>query len=144
MSKSIPHITAAELRILKVLWDEGPRTVRQVKDALAAQGADPLAYTTVMTMMKQLAEKRALDVDRERSTFVYRPTVRRQQILSQRLTQFLHTVFDGRAEDLVVQLAREANLSVDDLRRIEEKIARSERAEKKRKGHGAESKGAAR
>ena len=144
MSKSIPHITAAELRILKVLWDEGPRTVRQVKDALAAQGADPLAYTTVLTMMKQLAEKRALDVDRERSTFVYRPTVRRQQILSQRLTQFLHTVFDGRAEDLVVQLAREANLSVDDLRRIEEKIARSERAEKKRKGHGAESKGAAR
>ena len=79
-----PHVTAAELRILKILWAAGPQTVRQVKDALTAQGGDPPAYTTVMTMMKQLAEKGALRVDREQQTYLYTPALRRDQVLGQR------------------------------------------------------------
>ena len=133
MGKVTPHITAAELRVLKVLWKDGPQTVRQVKNALTAQGGDPPAYTTVMTMMKQLAEKGALKVDRERHSFVYAPAVRRQRVLGQRLTQFLHTVFDGQAEDLVLHLVEQANLSSEDLRRIEAKIQEREPAEGKRK-----------
>lgn len=137
MGLSIPHITVAELRILKVLWREGPGTVRQVKDVLTAEGGDPPAYTTVMTMMKQLAEKGALKVDREQQTFVYTAAVRRDQVLRQRLTQFLQTVFDGQAEDMVLQLAEDADLSAEDLRRIETKIAEREKGaagSKKRKG----------
>ena len=141
MGNPIPHITAAELRILKVLWGQGPQTVRQVKDALTDRGGDPPAYTTVMTMMKQLAEKGALAVDRERSTFVYRAAVRRQQVLSHRLAQFLNTVFDGKAEDLVLQLAEEANLSAEDLHRIEEKIAEREVEQKTRKLRSSKPKG---
>ena len=129
MGTSGLHITAAELRILKILWKQGPQTVRQVKDALAAEGDEP-AYTTVMTMMKQLAEKGALQVDRARHQFVYTAAVRRDHVLRQRLAQFLHQVFDGRVEDMVLQLAEEADLSPDDLRRIEGKIAARERAQK--------------
>ena len=57
MRKETPHITAAELRILKVVWQLGSGTVRQILDALPADEGSPPAYTTVMTMMKQLAEK---------------------------------------------------------------------------------------
>lgn len=134
------HITAAELRILKILWARGPQTVRQVKDALTAQGGDPPAYTTVMTMMKQLAEKGALHVDREQQTYLYTPAIRRNQVLGQRLTQFLHTVFDGKVEDMVLQLAEQADLSVEDLRRIEGKIAKRLREERKRKTRSTGSK----
>ena len=130
MGTSGLHITGAELRILKILWKQGPQTVRQVKDALAAEGDEP-AYTTVMTIMKQIAEKGALKVDRARHQFVYTAAVRRDQVLRQRLAQFLHQVFDGRVEDMVLQLAEEADLSADDLRRIEGKIAARERSEKK-------------
>ena len=137
------HITAAELRILKILWSEGPQTVRQVKDALTAQGGDPPAYTTVMTMMKQLAEKGALQVDRKQQTYVYTPAIRRDRVLGQRLTQFLHTVFDGKVEDMVLQLAEQADLTVEDLRRIEGKIAKRLREEKKRGPRSTKSKGAA-
>ena len=127
MADSTPHITAAELRVLKVLWQKGPQTVRQVKDALSALGDDSPAYTTVMTVMKQLADKGALAVNRESQTYVYAAAVRRDQVLRQRLSQLLHTVFDGRVEDLVLQLADEADLSAEDFRRIEAKIAQRER-----------------
>ncbi len=96
MGETMPHITAAELRILKILWKDGPCTVRDVKRALTKAGTDEPAYTTVMTMMKQLAKKGALNVDRTSQKFVYAPAVRREKVLRSRLTQFVQTVFDGR------------------------------------------------
>lgn len=129
MRDPIPHITAAELRVMKVLWKLGSGTVRQVLDALPADGDERPAYTTVMTLMKQLAEKEALAVERTRQPFVYVPMVRREQVLGSRVTQFLQTVFDGRAEDLVLHLAEQAELSPEDLRRIEAKIRQREQAE---------------
>ena len=127
MAQTMPHITAAELRIMKALWEIGPATVRQTMDALPPDDADPPAYTTVMTMMKQLAEKGALTVDRERQPFVYTPAVRRDQVLCERLSQFLDTVFDGQAEELVLHLAEGADLSAEDLRRVEAKIRKREK-----------------
>ena len=125
---------------MKVLWARGPQTVRQVKAALTAQGGDPPAYTTVMTMMKRLAEKGALQVDRAGKTFVYAPAVRRDQVLSQRLRQFLQTVFDGKVEDMVLQLAEDSDLSPADLRRIEGRIAERLKAEKPRGSRSPRSK----
>ena len=130
MSKGMPHITAAELRIMKVIWQLGSCTVRQTLNALPGDEGSPPAYTTIMTMMKQLAEKGALDVDCERQPFVYTPAVRRDQVLRQRATQFLKTVFDGHAEDLVLHLVEEANLSTEDIRRIEAKIRKREKTKK--------------
>ena len=134
MNESTPHITAAELRVMKVLWELGSGTVRQVRDGLPSEGGERPAYTTVMTMLKQLAEKGALAVDRERQPYVYAPVVRREQVLGSRLTQFLHTVFDGQAEDLVLHLVEQADLSPEDLRRIEAKIQQRERAERQGRG----------
>ena len=133
MAGSGLHITAAELKIMKVLWNLGSATVRQVLEDLPPDGGEPPAYTTIMTMMKQLAEKGALDVDRGRQPFVYTPAVRRDQVLSQRLKQFVNNVFDGRVEDLVLHLAEETDLSAEDLRRIETKIREREEAGKQKK-----------
>ncbi|UCG50179.1 MAG: BlaI/MecI/CopY family transcriptional regulator [Phycisphaerales bacterium] len=127
MSKETPHITAAELKIMKVVWQLGSCTVRQTLDALPKDEGSLPAYTTIMTMMKQLAEKGALDVDCDRQPFVYTAAVRRDQVLRQRVSQFLQTVFDGRAEDLVLHLVEESDLSAADIRRMEAKIRRREK-----------------
>lgn len=143
MAKPMPHITAAELRIMKVLWKLGSGTVRQVLEALPSDEGEPPAYTTVMTMLKQLAEKGALAVERERQPFVYSPAVRRDQVLASRVGQFLQTVFDGQAEDLVLHLAEQADLSPEDLKRIEAKIrerARAEGRQGKKRDAGSEDK----
>ena len=136
MGKTLPHITAAELRVMKVLWRLGSGTVRHVLEALPSESGGAPAYTTVMTIMKQLAEKGALTVDRQRQPFVYAPAVRRDRVLRSRLTQFLQTVFDGQAEDLVLHLVEQADLSREDLRRIDAKIRNREQAESRRRGRG--------
>lgn len=133
MAEALPHITPAELRIMKVLWDLGAGTVRQVLERLPTEAGQLPAYTTVMTLMKQLAEKGALHVDRERKPFVYRPAVRKEHVLGSRVRQFLQTVFDGQAEDLVLYLAEHTDLSGEDLRRIEAKIRKQQQAETLRK-----------
>ncbi len=130
MAKSIPHITEAELRIMKLLWQQGPSTVRQVLDALPETGDDRPAYTTVMTLMKQLADKGALAVDRQRQPFVYKPVVRRDQVFRQRVSRFLHEVYDGQAVDLVLRLVEDEELSAEELRRIEAKVKQREQVER--------------
>ena len=122
MPKKLPHITAAELRILKILWRVGSGTVRSVKDALEHEDGEALAYTTVMTLMNQLAAKGGLDVDRERQPFVYAPAVKREHVLRDRIQQFLTSVFDGQAGELVLRLVGEAELWPEELRRIEARI----------------------
>ncbi|MFO0839772.1 MAG: BlaI/MecI/CopY family transcriptional regulator [Phycisphaerae bacterium] len=125
--KPLPNITAAELKILKVLWRIGPASVRAVKDELEAAGDESPAYTTVMTLMNQLAAKGGLEVDRARQPFIYRTQLRRDQVLGDRLRQFVRTVFDDQAGELVLRLVDEAKLSDDDLKRIEQRIEARER-----------------
>ncbi len=121
-----PHITPAELEIMKVLWKLGLATVRQVLESLPENAEGAPAYTTVMTMMKNLAQKGALEVDNSRQPFIYSAAVRRDQVLKTRLVEFLHTVFDDRAGEMVLHLVDEADLSLEDLRRLERKIAEQE------------------
>lgn len=127
MARKVPHITAAELRILKVLWRIGRGTVRQVRDELEVEGGESAAYTTVMTLMNQLAEKGGLSVDKERQPYVYTAAVKRDSVLRDRIQQFLASVFDGQASELVLHLVDEAELSQDDLKRIEARIEARER-----------------
>jgi len=65
------------MRILRILWKQGPRTVRQVKDAITRKGGNPPAYTTVMTLMNRLVGRGFLQVDREQQPFVYRSAIRK-------------------------------------------------------------------
>lgn len=133
MAEDYLNITAAELRILKILWQIGSGTVRDVKDQLAAESEEAPAYTTVMTLMNQLAAKSALHVDRGRQPFIYKPAVQRERVLTQRLRQFVENVFDGQAGELVLRLVEQAEISPEDLRRIEAKIDAKEKSPTKAK-----------
>lgn len=126
---TVPHITAAEFKIMKVIWRLQEATVRLVKDELDRTGEEPLAYTTIMTMMNQLGAKGALAVDKTRQPFLYRPGLRREQVIAQRVSQFIQQVFDGQAGELVLRLVEDSELSPDDLKRIEAKIEAREQSD---------------
>lgn len=121
-----PDLTAAELRVMKALWEVGTGTVAEVRAELAKRGQD-LAYTTVMTLLGRLATKRAVLVDKAREPFVYRPAHRRESVLRDRLREFVREVFDGRADSLVLNLVEDESLSRAELRAIERRIAEAER-----------------
>jgi BlaI family penicillinase repressor len=122
MAKSPPELTPAEFSVMKALWELGSGNVADIRAKLSAQQGTEPAYTTVMTLLGRMATKGAVRVDRAREPFVYRPALKRQSALRHRLREFLETVFDGRADELILQLVEEERLSEEDIRRIERKL----------------------
>jgi len=107
---------------MKVLWRLGKATVAETRAELIRQGGNEPAYTTVMTLLGRLATKGAALVDKTREPFVYQPAFRRESVLRDRLRDFLHQVFDGEADSLVLRLVEDESLSLDELRDIERRI----------------------
>ena len=74
-----------EAAIMRVVWDEKrPMTVREVLERLNEQGREPLAYTTVMTVMSRLAEKEILRRHQQGRGFVYESAVGNQAAVAVR------------------------------------------------------------
>jgi len=121
-----PDLTPAELRVMKALWQVEHGTVAEIRAELGRRGQD-LAYTTVMTLLGRLATKGAVGVDKDREPFIYRAAHRRENVLRDRLRDFVREVFDGQADSLVLNLVENESLSRAELRAIERKIAEAER-----------------
>ena len=125
MSKA-SDLTPAEFNVLKALWALGKGAVAEVRTELAARGSD-LAYTTVMTLLGRLAQKGAVIVDRTREPFIYKAAQRRESVLRDRLRDFVHEVFEGEADALVMRLVEDETISLSELKTIEKRIEASER-----------------
>jgi predicted transcriptional regulator len=139
MSKTPPDLTDAEFDIMKVLWRLERATVADVRAEHARTFDSDLAYTTVMTLLGRLATKAAVKVDRGRQPFVYRPAFRRDSVVSERLKQFIDTVFDGEAESLVLHLVEGEALGPDELRRIQRALGDGDGARQgDRRGDGGD------
>src|SRR5215216_1408253 len=104
-----PTLTPQELAIMKVVWRTDEATVRDVYEAL--RETRPVAYTTVMTMMRILQEKGYLTRATNDRAHVYRPAKPSQQVIGGMVRDFLDRVFDGASDALLVHLARDNRLS---------------------------------
>src|SRR5688500_7836382 len=120
--KTTPDLTPAEFDVMKILWQLRRGTVAEVRAEHGRQFSSDLAYTTVMTLLGRLAAKGAVKVDKARQPFLYKPALKRESIVRERLRDFLDSCFDGQAESLVLHLVEDDTLSLDELRRIQKKL----------------------
>jgi predicted transcriptional regulator len=104
-----PTLTPQELAIMKIVWRKDEATVRDVYEAL--RESRPVAYTTVMTMMRILQEKGYLTRVAQERAHLYRPARPRQQVVGAMLRDFVDRVFDGASESLLLHLARDNKLT---------------------------------
>ena len=122
MSPKTPALTPLELEIMKVVWDKGQVTVRDVQAVLKQRR--PVAYTSVMTMMGVLATKGHLKRERIERAYVYRATRPAAASIKSMVADFVDRVFDGAARPLLVQLIKDRKLTKKELedlaRQIEE------------------------
>jgi BlaI family transcriptional regulator, penicillinase repressor len=107
--------TERELDIMAVLWDRGPSTAAEVREALAEQNLD-LAYNTVLTQLRILEDKGHVDHKEEGRAHRYRPLVKKNEARASALTRTLDRLFGGSAEALVTQLVQQRGLSKDELK----------------------------
>ena len=113
-------LSAQQLEIMKVVWERGDATVRDVYEALRTRRS--VAYTTVMTMMKMMETKGHLKKRVDGRAFVYSAVEPRGQALRRIVGDFLDRVFNGSAEPLLAHLIEERRLSQKDLDQISKMI----------------------
>ncbi len=114
-SKS-PRPTDAELEILRVLWDRGPSTVREVHDKL--NRSREIGYTTVLKLMQIMTEKQLLSRDESQRSHIYKPRREQGQTQQQLVADLLNRAYGGAAEKLVMQALQVKQVSADELARI--------------------------
>ena len=116
-----------ELEILKVLWEIGSGSVREVHRRLCPN--DELAFNTVQTMLRIMEDKKGLVGHKgEGRTFVYFPKHSRERVAR----RFLDKVFDGSLDQLVLTLLQAGDASGAELRELERLIARARREQQPR------------
>ena len=116
MRRKSNTLTELELVIMKIVWDHDTVTVRDVYETLLKRRK--VAYTTVMTMMKILEQKKYLKKNQVDRAYVYRPAQPRRQVIGAIVRDFVNRVFNGSAEPLLVHLVEEHDLSKEDLAEI--------------------------
>jgi BlaI family transcriptional regulator, penicillinase repressor len=114
--------TDRELEALKVLWDRGEATVREVADSLTASG-EPLAYTTVLSLFQVMEQKGLVTHRKEGKAYVYRALVERKSTFRHLAGGFLDRLFDGAVDEYLVHALEGKRLSTSELDSLEEMIA---------------------
>jgi BlaI family transcriptional regulator, penicillinase repressor len=112
--------TPGELEVLKILWDRGPSTVREVMDVLN-QGRRR-AYTSVMSLLEVMTEKWLLKRRPAGRAFVYSPAVDQDGTLSRIVEDMVGRVFEGSASALVAHLLGREQTSPEELEAIQKLI----------------------
>jgi BlaI family penicillinase repressor len=128
--------TDRELEALKVLWDRGEATVRDLAVAMNAgakqDGDDELAYTTVLSLLQVMEQKGLVAHRREGKAYVYVPRVERQSTIGRMASSFLEKVFDGAVDEYLVHALESMRLSPDELDQLDAMLASAR--ERSRKG----------
>ncbi|MEX0938332.1 MAG: BlaI/MecI/CopY family transcriptional regulator [Pirellulales bacterium] len=112
--------TPAELEVLQVLWERGPATVREVMDALNARR--PRAYTSVMSLLNVMTDKRLLKQTSRGRAFLYEARAEREKTLGRIVEDVLGRAFEGSASALVARLLDQASPSTDELDEVRRAI----------------------
>ncbi len=108
-----------QLRIMQVLWDKNRATAREITDAINA--SEPIAHSTVQTLLRGLEEKGSISHEAEGRTFVFFPLVAEDKYKRNATRDLVERVFGGNAAMLVAHLLKNEKVSreeVDEIRKL--------------------------
>jgi predicted transcriptional regulator len=120
----VPRPTDAELAILRVLWERGPSTVRDVHDALSSTQAT--GYTTILKLMQIMTDKGLVVRDESQRAHVYQATYSEQKTQRQIVADLMNRAFGGSPAALVMQALSTRKATAEELGEIRELLDRLE------------------
>jgi BlaI family transcriptional regulator, penicillinase repressor len=127
-----PKLARLELQILEILWQQGNASIREIQETFPEPRP---AYTTVQTTVYRLEVKKAVRRVRKISNaHIFEPVIARE-IAQHRLLDEILSLFGGRAQPMMAQLAEAGKLTRDDVRELEktiEKLEQQKKAERRR------------
>ncbi len=105
MAKRPPTIPDSELDVLKVLWERGQGTVREILETLRGAGRQ-WSYATVATLLDRLEAKGMVTSDRRELAFVYQPAISEQDVRQKRVSSLVEKLYQGQPGLLVMHLLK--------------------------------------
>lgn len=117
-----PKPTDGDLAILRILWDQGPSTVKDLHRILQ-QGRE-LPYTTVLSAVQSMTEKGLLHRDASSRQHVYTAAVAEQEARSSLMDDLVDKAFRGSAVELMVHAVETGKVGAEDLEVLRKLIAR--------------------
>ena len=125
-----PKLARLELQVLEALWAHGKASIREIQEAFPEPRP---AYTTIQTTVYRLEAKGAVRRVRKISNaHIFEPLVARD-VARHRLLDDILSLFGGRAQPMMAQLAEAGKLTLDDVRELEKTIKKLEREQPERK-----------
>ena len=114
MGPQITSLGERELEVMAVLWAHGSGTVAEVKEHIEV----PLAYTTVLTILRNLETKQYVSREEEGRGHRYFPRVAQRAAQQTALSRLVASLFGGSPEALVAQLVAQEQLSAEELQAL--------------------------
>ena len=114
-------LTEAELRLMRLLWERGESAVADLVQALPED--TPLAYTSVLTTIRILEQKRYVRHRKEGRAFLYSPCVAEHEARQSEIRHVLQRFFGNSRERLVLSLLGDADVTPEELERMKKAIA---------------------
>lgn len=124
------HPTELELEILKVLWEESPLPVREVRARLEVDANRPLAHSSVITMLNIMHRKGYLRRRKAGKAFLFSPKVEKDSVTGKMMGDLLSRAFGGSPTAMVLNLLETADLDADELAEIRKLINRKTKEQK--------------
>jgi BlaI family transcriptional regulator, penicillinase repressor len=111
--------TKGELEVLKILWKNGPSSVRLVHDVLSA-GVKNVRYTSTLKTMQVMTERGMLKRDETHMTHVYYPLLEEEKTMGSILERFVDSVYDGSISNLLITFVNNNKSSAEELKKVKE------------------------
>jgi len=124
MKKSLTPLGETEMEVLHHVWDLGEATVKDVQQRVLEERK--VAYTTIMTVMKNLYKKGYLKYRKDGVTYVYSPDKDPESVRSNLISDLVSKVFKGSPGELVQTLVKSEGLSADEREEIKNLIDKME------------------
>ncbi len=113
-------LSQAEMEVMRVLWEKGEATIRDVHDELI--NGRRLAYTTISTMMMRLRDKGYLSATEQGGAYLFRPLIGREEVLKRKLDDLVKMLLGGNVRPLAVYVAETAGLTPEQIAALERAI----------------------
>lgn len=118
------NITEAEWKVMKVLWDRSPLTLKEITSAIRENTS--WKDNTIRTLIVRLMEKGVVEADKSTGIYKYSPIIDEIDIVKTEAKSFLKRVFDGSLSSLVATLVKDEEISKEERQEIIDIISKME------------------